>query len=184
MTIATPKPVIETPRLILNALEMTDCPRVAALAGDRRIYDVTLLIPHSYEVRHAEEWIATHGALWERWREDWTMHFAIRRRAEKDLVGVIGLIGRPIHKRAEMGYWLGVEYWGKGYMTEAARAVVKFARDELGANRIEAGVFDGNEASMNVLRKAGFHEEGVLRQRFFKNGRFVDERMFGSLAGS
>lgn len=184
------RPVLETDRLEINALAQSDCVRVAALAGDKRIYDMTLLIPHPYELHHAEEWIGTHRAQWERWRQDWTMNFAIRAKsggASKgasagELMGVIGLVGRPVYKRAEMGYWLGIPFWGKGYMTEAARAVVEFAQSELGVNRIEAGVFDGNAASMSVLRKAGFTEEGLMRQRFWKSGKFVDERMFARIA--
>ncbi|MBS0189870.1 MAG: GNAT family N-acetyltransferase [Phycisphaerales bacterium] len=175
------RPTIRTERLLLNAFAMSDCPSVAALAGDRRIYEMTLLIPHPYEPRHAEEWIGTHAAQWGRWREDWSFNFAIRS-TRGDLMGAIGLVGRPAHKRAEMGYWLGAPFWGYGFMTEAARAVVGLAHRELGINRLEAGVFEGNTASMNVLRKAGFHEEGVLRQRFLKDGKFVDERMFARIA--
>jgi len=174
------RPVLTTERLTLRALDTSDCPRVAELAGDKRIYDMTLLIPHPYEPHHAEGWISTHAAHWARWREDWTMNFAIRSKENDTLMGVIGLVGVPGHKRAEMGYWLGVPFWGKGFMSEAARAVVEFAFGTLGANRLEAGVFDGNTASMNVLRKGGFHEEGVLRQRFLKDGKFVDERMFAN----
>jgi len=157
---------------------MSDCALVADLAGDKRIYDMTLLIPHPYSVKQAEDWIGSHAAHWARWREDWTMNFAIRSKASNELMGVIGLVGVPRHKRAEVGYWLGVSYWGNGYATEAARAVVAFAQQELGANRLEAGVFDGNDASMNVLRKAGFVEEGTLRQKFLKDGKFVDDRVF------
>jgi len=175
------KPVLRTDRLLLNALVNADCAIVASLAGDKRIYDMTLLIPHPYELHHAEGWISAHAAHWARWREDWTMNFAIRSKANDELMGVIGLVGVPKHKRAEMGYWLGVPFWGKGFMSEAARAVVEFAFGTLGANRLEAGVFNGNTASMNVLRKAGFVEEGVLRQRFLKDGKFVDERMFANL---
>jgi RimJ/RimL family protein N-acetyltransferase len=178
------RPVLTTERLALRAMEMCDCPRVAELAGDKRIYDMTLLIPHPYALKQAEDWIGTHAAHWARWREDWTMNFAIRSKENDTLMGAIGLVGVPRHKRAEMGYWLGAPFWGNGFMTEAARAVVEFAFGTLGANRLEAGVFDGNTASMNVLRKSGFIEEGVLRQRFLKDGKFVDERMFGNAAGA
>lgn len=176
--------MLETERLVLCAIEMSDCARVAELAGDKRIFNMTLLIPHPYALQDAETWIATHAAHWARWREDWTMNFAIRSRSESVLMGVIGLVGVPRHKRAEMGYWLGVPFWGSGVMTEAVRVVAAFAHGELGVHRLEAGVFDGNEGSMNVLRKVGFVEEGVLRARFRKNGKFVDERMFANLAKS
>lgn len=175
------RPVLATDRLELNPLTQADSPRVAALAGDRRIHDKTLTVPHPYTVRDAENWICTHATHWARWREDWTMNFAIRGKADGALMGVIGLVGVPRHKRAELGYWLGVPFWGCGFMTEAAKAVVEFAFETLGINRLESGVFDGNTASISVLRKVGFVEEGMLRQRFLKGGKFVDERMFARL---
>ncbi|MBN8596106.1 MAG: GNAT family N-acetyltransferase [Planctomycetes bacterium] len=175
------RPVLDSQRLVLRALEMSDAARVAALAGDKRIYDVTLLIPHPYELKHAEEWITKLNGFWERWREDWTMAFGLRLKSTNELIGAMGLVGTPKHKRAEFGYWLGVSYWGNGYATEAARVVVAFAQQELGVNRLEAGVFDGNEASMKVLRKIGFVEEGILRQKFLKDGKFVDDRVFANL---
>jgi len=181
-TDALGRPVLMTERLRLRALEMSDCARVTELAGDKRIYDMTLLIPHPYSVQQAEDWIGSHAAHWARWRADWTMNFAIRSKASNELMGVIGLVGVPRHKRAELGYWIGAPYWGSGFMTEAARTVVEFAFETLGANRLEAGVFEGNSGSMNVLRKAGFLEEGVHRQKFFKDGKFLDERMFANLA--
>lgn len=175
------RPILMTQRLVLGAIAMSDAPRVAELAGDKRIYDVTLLIPHPYSVQQAEEWITKLNGFWERWREDWTMAFGLRLKSTNELIGAMGLVGTPKHRRAEFGYWLGVSYWGNGYATEAARAVVAFAQQELGANRLEAGVFDGNEASMNVLRKVGFVEEGILRQKFLKDGKFVDDRVFANL---
>lgn len=178
---ASGRPVLRTDRLLLDALGPADCTPIAALAGDRRIYDTTLLIPHPYAVKQAVDWISTHAAHWARWREDWTMNFAIRGKADGALMGVIGLVGVPRHKRAELGYWLGVPFWGCGFMTEAAKAVVEFAFETLGINRLESGVFDGNTASISVLRKVGFVEEGMLRQRFLKGGKFVDERMFARL---
>ncbi|MGH7244117.1 MAG: GNAT family N-acetyltransferase [Phycisphaerales bacterium] len=176
------RPVLETERLVLRALEMSDAPRVGELAGDKRIYDVTLLIPHPYTVKLAGEWVGKHPGFWERWREDWTMVFGIRSKPDDALMGAIGLVGTPKHKRAEMGYWLGVPFWGNGYVTEAAKAVVEFAHGTLGVHRLEACVFAGNVRSMSVLRKVGFVEEGLMKARFLKDGKFVDDWMFANLA--
>lgn len=167
------RPVLTTPRLVLSAMEPIDAPVVASLAGDKRVHDMTLLIPHPYEVRHASEWIATHAAQWSRWKQDWSMNWAIRR--EGTLIGAIGLVGSAHHKRAELGYWIGVPFWGQGFASEAALAVVTFARDVLGAKRLEAGVFVGNEASRRVLQKCGLREECIRRARYIKNGTHVDE---------
>lgn len=167
------RPVLTTPRLVLSAMEPSDAAAVASLAGDKRVHDTTLLIPYPYELKHATDWIATHAAQWQRWRTDWTMNWAIRR--EGSLIGAIGFVGAAHHKRAELGYWIGVPFWGQGYASEAALAVVAFARDVLKAKRLESGVFVGNEASRRVLQKCGMTEECIRRARYLKNGVHVDE---------
>ena len=83
-------------------------------------------------------------------------------------IGAIGLTISPRNQRAEMGYWLGVPYWNKGYATEAARAVLRFGFQELGLNRIYASYFPRNPASGRVMEKAGMRYEGTLRQHFVR----------------
>lgn len=174
-------PRLETNRLLLRPFAMSDCPRVAELAGDRRIHDTTLLIPHPYAIRDAEAWISRHVARWAAWREQASMDFAIVVRESMELVGAIGLSATPHHGFAEMGYWVGVPYWGRGYGKEAARALVGFAFDTLGMERLIAPVFRGNTASERVLQACGFQPEGVMRQHFVKGGRRVDATLFGLL---
>ena len=79
---------------------------------------------------------------------------------------------------AEFGYWLGEPYWGRGIATAAARAMVGFAFSAFPWVRLEAGVFEWNQASMRVLKKAGFEREGVLRQSVRKDGQFLDRVMY------
>ncbi|HEX8877478.1 MAG TPA: GNAT family N-acetyltransferase [Phycisphaerales bacterium] len=167
------RPVLRTARLTLSAMEPSDAPAIASLAGDKRVFDKTLLIPHPYELRHAHEWIASHATQWQRWKQDWTANWAIR--LDGAMIGAIGLVGAAAHRRAELGYWVGAPHWGNGYASEAAAAVVAFARDVLGAKRLEAGVFVGNEASRRVLQKCGMREECIRRARYIKNGVHVDE---------
>jgi [ribosomal protein S5]-alanine N-acetyltransferase len=100
-----------------------------------------------------------------------------------DRSGVIGGIGiilqSDIHRRsAEIGYWLGEEYWGRGIVTAAVRAFVPFAMQKFDLLRIFANVFASNPASMRVLEKVGFVHEGTLRQAAFKNGRVIDEILY------
>ncbi|MCX2740420.1 GNAT family N-acetyltransferase [Pontibacter anaerobius] len=85
------------------------------------------------------------------------------------------------HRKAEIGFWMLPPYWGHGYTSEAAAAVLKYGFEQLGLNRIEAEVEGGNEASGQVLRKLGFTLEGRLCEREFKAGRFVDLLYFGLL---
>ena len=84
--------------------------------------------------------------------------------------------------RAELGYWVGVPYWGRGYATEAAREMLRHGFEDLKLNRIFAGVFGGNVASSNVLRKIGMQHEGTARQHFLKWGQFLDNECYGIIA--
>ena len=86
------------------------------------------------------------------------------------------------HRRAELGYWLGVPFWGKDYVTEAARAAVAFGFETLGLNRIYAHHFAGNTASGRVLEKIGMRHEGRSRQHIQKWDQFVDIENYGVLA--
>ncbi|MEY4238307.1 MAG: hypothetical protein RL339_908 [Pseudomonadota bacterium] len=93
-------------------------------------------------------------------------HFFITLPTSAEPARLIGCIGLAADGDAvELGYWLGREHWGKGYASEAARAVISVAR-VLGHKRLVAGHFIDNPASGRVLRKVGFHATGQLRQRF------------------
>ncbi len=99
--------------------------------------------------------------------------------------GSIGLIFQQdvYRKSAELGYWLGESYWGRGIATAAVRAMVQHAFSELGLHRVSARIFADNAASRRVLEKAGFALEGAARQAVEKNGRLLDVLNFGILAG-
>src|SRR5512138_1852291 len=109
---------LKTARLVLRLLRPDDAPVVAQLAGRKEIADMTISIPHPYTVERAQQWIALHahpeaGAK--------AIVYAITTRGEGTLIGAVGLRDiDPEHSQAEMGFWLGVEWWGKGYTTEAA----------------------------------------------------------------
>ena len=82
---------------------------------------------------------------------------------------------RPdLPKSVDIGYWLGVPYWGKGYMAEAVRLVAYFVFAHLLVDEVHADVFAGNLASRRVLEKNGFRFEGVLEQQHLKLGEAVD----------
>ena len=71
--------------------------------------------------------------------------------------------------------------WGQGIMTEVLCAVLQYAFDEVGLNRVQADVFDGNAASARVLKKCGMRFEGVARQRYYKHGHFIDTAQYAIL---
>lgn len=108
--------------------------------------------------------------------------FAIE--ADGKAVGVIGLTRGEGERRhcAELGYWLGEPYWGRGIITSAVQAVTEYAIKELGLSRIESYVFSWNPASARILEKMGFEREGILRKSVIKDGVLLDRWLYAYLA--
>lgn len=162
---------LTTERLLLRPYLSSDAVDVQRLAGDREIASTTLLVPHPYEDGLAEKWIATHDELFERGTQ---VNFAIVLRSTAQFIGSIGLVIEPASERAEMGYWVGKPYWGHGYCTEAAAAVLEYGFLTQGLNRIGAHHFARNPASGRVMQKLGMRLEGVQRQYHKKWGQYED----------
>jgi len=171
------RPTLITERLVLRPFTLDDAPAVQRLAGDREIALNTLLIPHPYPEGAAVEWINGHS-------DSSPNHvFAIAPRDGGEVMGAIGLHLEPNHDRAEIGYWIGIPYWGHGYVTEAAQAVVNYAFADLGVNRVFAFHFTRNPASGRVLQKIGMQREGTMRQHLLKWGEHVDVDYYGIVRG-
>jgi RimJ/RimL family protein N-acetyltransferase len=145
-------PVLETKRLALRAPRLEDAKTVAALANDRRIAENVARIPHPYKLSDAESFIG--GAN----KGDGEAVFLITLRDET-IVGACGIM--PQEQAAELGYWLGVPYWGQGYATEALHAAIDYAFTDLGHAALSAGARVTNPASRRVLEKCGFQWTGV-----------------------
>jgi ribosomal-protein-alanine N-acetyltransferase len=171
-------PVLLTPRLQLRPFTLQDAAEVRRLAGAREVAATTLRIPHPYPEGAAEAWILTHAGSWERCEE---LNLAAVRREDGRLVGSVGLVLALSDQRAELGYWIGMPYWGRGYATEAARAVVGWAFRELGLERVHACHAAANPASGAVLRKLGMRPEGTQRRHFVKWGQADDLMLWGIL---
>ena len=108
--------------------------------------------------------------------------FAISILPVGELCGAVGLHIAGDHKHAELGYWIGVPFWGRGYATEAASSAVSFGFEALQLNRIFAQCFAGNTSSHRVLEKIGMRHEGRLRQHVQKWGEFIDVDNYALLA--
>jgi RimJ/RimL family protein N-acetyltransferase len=145
-------PVLETERLVLRAPRLEDAKAVAQLANDRRIAENTARIPHPYALADAENFIASVN------RADGEIAFLITR--EDVVLGACG-IGMSEREAPDLGYWLGVPFWGHGYATEAVRAVIDHAFADLGYDALGAGARVTNPASRRVLEKCGFQWTGV-----------------------
>jgi [ribosomal protein S5]-alanine N-acetyltransferase len=166
-------PLIETARLTLRPLELSDIPQLVPLIGARQVAATTLRIPHPYSEKDADTFLAMPPGN--------ETTFAIVVREGNRLCGGMGLRVEEQHRRAELGYWIGVPYWGNGYATEAGQAVIRFGFQQLGLNRIFAAHFRHNPASGRVLAKLGMRYEGRLRQHIWKWGEFVDSEAYAIL---
>jgi RimJ/RimL family protein N-acetyltransferase len=142
---------IRTPRLLLRTLELGDAERIALLAGDYDVASMTGTIPHPYSEQQAAEWIASALAGEE------GVVFGITTAGA--LIGCTGY--RPFGgDHAELGYWIGKPYWGRGYASEAVRALIIHAFETDGFDYLTVGHFTDNLASARVIAKFGFVPEG------------------------
>jgi 8-oxo-dGTP diphosphatase len=141
---------IETARLVLRPPEDADAETIEAYVSDPDVALRTANIPHPYPKGGAREWMRAAGEI----------KFVIARREDGVLVGAIGLTPRG-DGTAELGYWIAKPHWGRGYATEAAKAVIAHGFARMGLRAIEAGAQPDNAASIRVQEKAGlaFHRE-------------------------
>ncbi len=150
------RPVLPTARLTLRPPEAKDASRIAAQANDMGVAAMTLRMPHPYRLEDANAFLA---GLNNPLAKD-KIVFAIDD-PDDGLVGVIGFHGED-PRAPELGYWLGRSYWGRGYATEAVRAVLRWARVEWGKKIVFAGHALENAASAGVLIKSGFLYTGEV----------------------
>jgi RimJ/RimL family protein N-acetyltransferase len=168
---------LETDRLVLRPFAAADAAAVQACAGRWEIASMTTRIAHPYPEGAAAEWIAGHAALREASGE---YVFCLSPKADEDAGQAIGAASlRSLEAgNLELGYWLATEHWGRGLATEAARAMVVFGFEKLGAEAINSGHFLDNPASGRVLEKAGLRGNGMARQWSTARRGFVDAQRY------
>jgi RimJ/RimL family protein N-acetyltransferase len=147
--------VLETERLVLRAPRPDDAEALAYRINDRRIAINTARIPFPYSLEDAEQFIAAVN------RRDGETAFVIT--LDDALIGGCGVAQSD--SGPEVGYWIGVPFWGQGFATEAARAVIDYVFGSLGHEVLEAGARVSNPASRRVLEKCGFQWTGVRLAR-------------------
>jgi RimJ/RimL family protein N-acetyltransferase len=171
-------PTVYTDRLVLRPFDLEDALRVQKLAGEWEIAKTTVNIPHPYEDGMAEAWIGGHQRAYEAGE---AVNLAVVRRVDDVLIGAVGVHLNQQHRVGEIGYWVGVPYWNRGYGTEAARALVQYSFDILELNRIQARHMTSNPASGRVMQKIGMTHEGTLRQAIFRWDTYEDVEMYSVL---
>ena len=148
--------VLETERLTLRRPTLADVKAIARLANDRRIAENTRRLPYPYLQDHAVEFVRALGG-------GRATVFLIENNHSP--LGMVGIDWRE-QDAPELGYWLGVEHWGQGFGTEAARAVIDFHFEEFDAEHLISGARVANPSSRNILEKCGFQWSGVELHRF------------------
>jgi RimJ/RimL family protein N-acetyltransferase len=170
----TATPTLETARLKLRPYCEADIPELLPLIGTREVAATTLRIAHPYTEQDARAFLALAqepGRIW----------LAITLRSDGRQIGGVGLRVDEQHQHAELGYWLGVPHWGKGYATEAAREMLRYGFEDLQLHRVFASHFKHNSASGRILQKVGMRREGCQREHLRKWDHFVDSELYGIL---
>lgn len=144
------KAPIRTARLLLRTATIEDTPRIAELAGDWNVASMTARIPYPYTRADAHQWLET--------LVEGEVVFVVE--CEATLVGMTGYQPAADRRSAEIGYWIGKPYWGRGFATEAARAIVSTAFSRSGLAHLDCCHFVDNEGSRRVVEKLGFSRLG------------------------
>ena len=159
---------LKTERLVLRPMEPGDADAVYALANNWKVARMLGRMPFPYRRQDAVDFI---GRVTANDGTDGNHVFAVT--IGGALVGACGIHLRDEHGLFEIGYWLGEPFWGKGYATEAAHRLVRFAFEEMDVERLLAGHFLDNPASGHVLEKAGFRRVEVIQRECLARGEKV-----------
>jgi ribosomal-protein-alanine N-acetyltransferase len=174
-------PRLTTERLRLRPFVAEDAAALAELGGSEAIADTMLDWPHPFSIANARSTIAAQAAFYQAGR---AVHFAIERRDQEGLIGAAELcaLDNP-HRCAELRFWIAETEWAHGFASEAVHAVLEFGFGQLGLHRIDAMHLVRSAAAAAVLQKNGLRQEGILRERVRKAGKFEDVALCALLAG-
>lgn len=161
-SLSAARPVLTLERLKLDTPTLDDAADMVFLANNRRIAQMLARMPHPYGLADARKWIESIDAT-----EPGTATFAVRLRSTGRLIGACGYHFGPVEgsREPQLGYWIGEPFWGKGYATEAAQAVIDHAFSVSGHSEILASCRLTNPGSRRVIEKCGFQyrESGMMR---------------------
>lgn len=165
-------PTLRTRRFQFRPFVLTDIATLAALAGEHRIADTTIGVPHPYTMEFARTWISYHSAASQGRR---ALHWAAIRVGEERIVGYAGLNNIDTERgQAELRFWVGCGVERKSYAVEWSAAIVEFALIGLNMNRIYALQLGRHPLAARVLAAIGMQREGLVRKRIYKEGLVED----------
>ncbi|WP_166000656.1 GNAT family N-acetyltransferase [Bacillus sp. Cs-700] len=168
---------LETERLNLQPFIKEDANRIKELAKNKELATI-LGLPYPYELEHAEEWIAIQPELIQ---EGLEYPLTIVTKNENQIIGTITLRIDKNNNKGELGYWIGRDFWGNGFATEAVNRMIEFGFKHLDLNKVWASAISRNKASIIVLEKAGLQKEGRLKQNRLLHNKYEDVDIYGLL---
>lgn len=171
-------PTIEASRVSLRWLELADAPDLYRIFSDPEVMAYWSSPPMTEESEARELVESIHRSFEAHGLYEW----GIARREDDRVIGTVTLWHLDErNRRAEIGFTLVREVWGRGYMKEALSAAFDFAFGPMNMTRIEADVDPENAASLRLLEGLGFRREGLLRERWHVGGRVLDSVILGLL---
>ncbi len=172
-------PVLKTQNLLLNRPTENDLEDFLVHINSAEDFSKNLFnIAFPYTKEEAKNWLKICDEGYETGN---AYRFAIREIEVGKLIGIIAIHMNKDHQKGELGYWLGKNFWGKGYLTESVKEILKFGFQELQLNKIFATHFLHNPASEKVMQKAGMKLEGLQKQEYFHQGKFLDVNRYAIL---
>ena len=171
-------PVLETERLLLRPVTLDDKDAIFDYASDPEVTKYMLFNTHTSiaDVMAFYDWLKTS------WENRERIEFGMELKLAKELIGVCGLHQLSADDQSvELGYVLRRTYWGKGYMSEAVRELMRFSFEEMGMYRVQAFCFAENERSARVMERCGMMCEGTLRDHRIVRNEYVSQKLYSIL---
>lgn len=165
----------KTKKFTLRKATMKDAQSIAKYANNKKIADNLTTLPSPYSLKDAREYIKR---CQKRYKQKEPDSFNLGIEINKEIVGMIGVHEIKHEHKAEIGYWLGEPFWGKGIMSRAVKLSAKECVRRFKLKRLEAHVFSYNKASARVLEKNGFKYEGLLKKYHKKGSKYIDAYIY------
>ena len=168
--------ILQSERLTLRPLTLDDAEQIEILAGDPDVAKTTSNIPHPYPKGAGKDFVLGTKKLIQ---SNKLVLFGMVQKKSQDFIGVINLNLSLEHNRAEFGYFVGKEFWGKGYGTEAAQVLFSYGFEQMQLNRIYAATFAENVGSRRIMEKIGLVYEGLFQEHMVRDGQTHDVVYYG-----
>ena len=172
-------PTLESERLLLRKLELTDAPEIQSIRSDERVMKYMDSERQSTE-EHSERFISMKLKMYQ---ENTGIFWAIIEKSTNAFIGDFSFF-KMDHKnsRTEIGYTSKSEFWGNGYMQEAMTSIFNFGFDKLNLHSLEANINSGNDKSRAILTKMGFQKEAYFRENYYYDGKYLDSEIYSLFA--